>query len=122
MLVERDAAVADAPEHRADAHRLRRPETTAAYRTGERRQRRVSDLVPDAEASTEIRVRAIAVRVARVLRKNGEHELLERREVSRWWRYAIGASETTRDRAETPPVHSSERIGNGGTAHSVGIK
>jgi len=57
-----------------------------------------------------------------VLRKHGQHELLERREVSRWWRCAVRPSETTRDRAETAPVHSSERIGNGGSAEDVGIK
>jgi len=57
-----------------------------------------------------------------VLRQNREDELLERRKVSRWWRYAIGARKTTRDRAKTAPVHSSERIGNAGSAGDVGIK
>jgi len=57
-----------------------------------------------------------------VLREHRQHKLLEGREVSRWWRNAVGASETTRDRTETPPVHSSERIGNGRTAGNVGIK
>jgi hypothetical protein len=57
-----------------------------------------------------------------VLREHRENELFERREVSRWWRYPIGASETTRDGAETPPVHSPERIGNGGSVGNVGIK
>jgi hypothetical protein len=57
-----------------------------------------------------------------VLGENSQHELLEGRKVSRWWRYPVGARETTRDRAETPPVHSLERIGNGRSAGSVGIK
>jgi hypothetical protein len=57
-----------------------------------------------------------------VLRQHRQHKLLEGREVSSWWRNAIGASETTCDGAETPPVHSPERIGNGGNAGDVGIK
>ena len=121
-LVERNAALADPTEHRPDAHGLRRSETAATNRAGDRGQRRVGNLVPSAKPSSEIRIRAIAVRVAGVLRQNREDELLERRKVSSWWRYAIGARETTRDRAKTAPVHSSERIGNGGSAGDVGIK
>jgi hypothetical protein len=42
--------------------------------------------------------------------------------VSRWWRCAIRLGEATRDGAETPPVHKSERIGNCRRADDVGIK
>ena len=121
-LVERNAALADPTEHRADAHGLRRSETTATDRASERGQRRVGDLVPVAKPSPEIRIRTVTVRVARVLRQNRKDEPLERRKVSRWWRRAVGAGEATSDREETPPVHSSERIGNGGSAGDVGIK
>ena len=121
-LVEGNTALADPTEHRADSHGLRRPETAATDRAGERGQRRVGDLVPAAEPPPEIRIRAIAIRVACVLRQNREDELFERRKVSRWWRNPVGPSEATRDRTETPPVHSSEPIGNGGSAGDVGIK
>lgn len=121
-LIQRHATLADPPQHRANAYRLRGAETTAADRTGERRQRRIGDLVPRIEPSTEVGVRPIAVCIARVLRQDGKDKLLERRQVSRWWRCAVGTSETTRDGAETPPVHSSERIGNGRDADNVGIK
>jgi len=57
-----------------------------------------------------------------VLGEHGQDELLERRQVSRWWRCAIRLNETTSDRAEAPAVHSSERIGNCGNAGDVGIK
>jgi hypothetical protein len=57
-----------------------------------------------------------------VLRQHREDELVEWREVSRWWRCAICLGEATRDGAETPPVHKSERIGNCRRADDVGIK
>src|SRR5439155_24492995 len=102
--------------HRADAASHCRSETAMADRSGERRERRVGDVVPVREAPTEIGVGAVAVRVAGVLREHRQDELLERRQVSRWWRCAIRLSEATRDGAEAPAVHSTERIGNCGNA------
>lgn len=49
VLVERHTALADPPKHRANADGLRRSEAAAADRFSERGQRRVGDLVPDAE-------------------------------------------------------------------------
>jgi hypothetical protein len=57
-----------------------------------------------------------------VLREHGQDKLLEWRKVSRRWRCAVGASQPTRDGAETAPVHSSERIGNCRDAGDVAIK
>lgn len=121
-VVKRHAALADSPKHRADADGLRGSEAAATDRAGERGKRCVGDLVPGREPPAEIRIRPVAVGVARVLRQDRQDKLIERRKVSRRWRCAIGARETTRDGAEAAPVHSSERIGNCLNTENVGIK
>ena len=104
-LIERNAAVTDPAEHRPDADGFRRPEAPAADRFRKRGKRRIGDLVPDLEPSAEIRVGTIAVGVAGVLRQDGQDQLLEWGQVSRWWRYAVRASEATSYRAKASPVH-----------------
>jgi len=82
-VIERDAAVAQRAEHRADPRRLRRREAAAADGALDHRERRVGNVLPCREPGPQVRVRAIAVRVIRVLRQDREHELVERRQPAR---------------------------------------
>jgi hypothetical protein len=98
-VVQRHAAVSDPAQHRADPHGLRRTETATTNGACERGQRSVGDLVPGREPPAKVGVRAVAVGIARVLREHRQDELLERREVARFWRRAVGAREAFRDGA-----------------------
>src|SRR5207244_2391210 len=111
QVIERHACFTSRPQHRADADGLRRTEAAPADRTCEDREWRVRDVIPRREPRAEVRVCAVAVRVAGVLGEHGEDELFERRKVSRWWRIAVSASETPHDRAKPPPIHAASLSG-----------
>src|SRR5439155_547846 len=103
-LVQRDALIAHRAEHRADPHRLRWPETAASDRARDRRERCGGDVFPPRKTPPQVRVRAVAVRVARVLREDGEDELVEWRQMSRGGRIAVRLREPPRDREKTAPL------------------
>ena len=119
-VIERHAALPDAAQHRTNADSLRRSESATTNRARERRKWRVGDLIPVSEAATQIRIRAVPVGVAGVLREHREDELFERREVSGWWRCAIRLRKATRDGAETPPVHDPSVSGIAGRPTTLG--
>ena len=116
VVVERDPTVSQLAEDPADAHRFGGTEAAAIDRLRERRQRRVRDVIPRWKARPQVRVGAVTVRVARVLRQHSEDQLVERRKTPRRRRRAVDLSQAKRDRAKTTPHPVS--IGNGSRERS----